>query len=98
MTDEGRNGDALARLVATSLATLLVAAILAASAHLWAVSESCASAHSELTVLHESTAQLRAALGCHSDDGDLHRLCVRLERLEQRYDMLTRAVRPEGHP
>ena len=97
MQNEGSPGDALARLVATSLATILVAAVLAAGAHLWALSESVADTRARLDTLQESASQLRAALGCHADDGDLHRLCVRLDRLEQQYDALARAMRPEDH-
>lgn len=98
MTDEGKNGDALARLVATSLASILVAAVLAAGAHLWALSESCADTRAGLSALQDAAFQLRHALACDADNGDLHRLCVRLERLEQRYDALTRAMRPQDHP
>jgi hypothetical protein len=100
MSDETSNGsgDALARLVATSLASLLVAAVLAAGAHLWALSESCADTRAHLAALQDSAAQLRDALGCDADSGDLHRICLRLERAEQRLDALTRAVRPEDHP
>lgn len=101
MSDEqsnGSSGDALARIVATSLASILVAAVLAAGAHLWALSESCADARARIDTLQDAASRLRDALGCHAADGDLHRLCVRLERLEQRYDALTRAMRPENHP
>lgn len=92
------SGDALARLVATSLASLLVAGVLALGAHLWGLSESCADTQRRLDALQDAASQLRDALGCHATDGDLHRLCIRLEQLEQRYDALTRAVRPENHP
>lgn len=92
------SGDALARLVATSLASLLVAAVLAVGTHLWSLSESCADTRARLDTLQDAASQLRDALGCHAADGDLHRLCVRLERLEERCDALTRAMRPENHP